>query len=49
MVPTALAMKSNISWDVTPCSLVEISRRLGETYFFHLKGREVNREIKQAP
>jgi hypothetical protein len=30
-----VVMKSSIFWDITPCSLLEVNRRLSETY--HLR------------
>jgi hypothetical protein len=32
-------MKSTICWDVTPCSRLNVNRRLGGTYRIHLQGR----------
>jgi hypothetical protein len=32
-------MKSNIFWDVTPCSSLSFNRRFGETYLLHLQCR----------
>jgi hypothetical protein len=41
-VPMALTVRSTILWDVTPCILVEIHRRLGGKYCLHPQGRRVN-------
>jgi hypothetical protein len=40
-------MKSNIFWDVTPCSLIEVHRRFGGIYCLHIRGRKVSQEINQ--
>lgn len=34
--------KSTISWDVKPCSPVEIHQRFGGTYYLHIKGWKSN-------
>jgi hypothetical protein len=39
-------MDSTLSWDATPCSLIEICRRFGGTYCFHLQGRRVRQGSK---
>jgi hypothetical protein len=39
---TAVAMKSIILWDVTPCSLVEVYMHLRGIYCFHLQCRAVS-------
>jgi hypothetical protein len=36
------AMKSNIFWDITPCSPLKINRRFGGTYRLHLQGRKIS-------
>jgi hypothetical protein len=38
-VLTAVVMKSNIFWDITPCSPLKVNRRFGGTYRLHLQGR----------
>jgi hypothetical protein len=38
-VLTAVVMKSTIFWDISPCSPLEVKRRLGRTYRLHLQGR----------
>jgi hypothetical protein len=32
-IPITVTVKSNIFWDVTPCSSVEVHRRFGRKYF----------------
>jgi hypothetical protein len=44
---TAVAMKSIIFWDVTPCSLLRCHRRFGGTYRLHFQGRRTN--FQQEP
>jgi hypothetical protein len=39
---TAVVMKSTIFWDITPCSPLEVNRRFGGTYRFHLQGRRIS-------
>jgi hypothetical protein len=36
---TILLMKSTISWDKMPCSLLKVNWRFGGTYHLHLQGR----------
>jgi hypothetical protein len=36
-VLTASSMKTTVSWDVAPSSLIEIDRRFGGAYFLHQK------------
>jgi hypothetical protein len=38
---TAVVMKSNIIWDITPCSLLKVNQPFRETYHFHL-GRQIS-------
>jgi hypothetical protein len=33
-----LTMESAVFWDVTPCSLVEVSRHFGGFNYLHLQG-----------
>jgi hypothetical protein len=35
-------MKNSVFWDITPCSPLEIKRRLGGTHRLHLQGRRIN-------
>jgi hypothetical protein len=42
-VLTAVVMKSNIFWDITPCSLLKVNRRFGGTHHLHLQGQKMNR------
>jgi hypothetical protein len=35
-VLSAVTMKNTVSWNVTPCSVVEICRRFGGTNYLHL-------------
>jgi hypothetical protein len=39
-VLTAVAMKSSGFWDITPCSLLKISQRFGETCRLQLQVEE---------
>jgi hypothetical protein len=34
-----VSMKSSIVWDITPCSLLKVNRRLGGTYLLNLQGQ----------
>ena len=43
---TSLLMKNTTFCDVTPCSLVEMYQRFGETYCVHLQLRRVNNTEK---
>jgi hypothetical protein len=38
-VLTTVTMKVAAFWAVMPCSVVEVYRRLGVTYYFHLQSR----------
>jgi hypothetical protein len=40
-------MKDTVFWDITPCSLLKVSRRFGGTCRLHLQGRRISREINQ--
>jgi hypothetical protein len=40
-------MNSTIFWDITPCSLLRVSRRFGRTYRLHVQGRKINRARNQ--
>jgi hypothetical protein len=42
-VLTAVVIKSNLFWDITPCSLLEVNRRFGGKYLRHLQGRRIIR------
>jgi hypothetical protein len=33
---TAVVIKSNIFWDITPCGPLKVNRRFGGTYRLHL-------------
>jgi hypothetical protein len=46
-VLTAVAVKSTLFWDVTPCSPLKVSRRFGVTHHFHLQGRRISRARNQ--
>jgi hypothetical protein len=41
-------MMSIISWDLSPCSLVEVYRRLRHMYCFHLQGRKASLATSQS-
>jgi hypothetical protein len=45
---TASTTKNTVFWDVTPCSLVEIYRRFGETYFLRLQVAEKPNGVQLA-
>jgi hypothetical protein len=45
---TLWGMKSNIFWDITPCSPLNVNRRFGGTYHLHLPGRRINRARNQC-
>jgi hypothetical protein len=45
---TAMVMKSSIFWDITPCSPLEVNRRLGGTCRFHLQGRIISQGRNQS-
>jgi hypothetical protein len=45
---TASTTKNTVFWDVTPCSLVEICRRFGGTYFLHLQVVEKSIRVQLA-
>jgi hypothetical protein len=38
-----------ICWDVTPCSLTDVYRRLGRTYCLRLQGRRVHHKLIRSP
>jgi hypothetical protein len=40
-VYTAVAMKSSIFWDTTPCSPLKVNRRFGGTCRVHVQGRRI--------
>jgi hypothetical protein len=40
-------LKSNIFWDITPCSQLKVNRRFGRTYTLHLLGGRINRARNQ--
>jgi hypothetical protein len=44
MVMTAVNMKNILSWDMSPCSPVELQPRFGRTYYFLGQGRKENNE-----
>jgi hypothetical protein len=46
-VLTAVAMKSIIFWDITPCSPLKVNRLLGGSYRLHLQGRRISRARNQ--
>jgi hypothetical protein len=37
-VLAAVAMKSSVFWDITPCSLLKVNRGFGGIYRFHFEG-----------
>jgi hypothetical protein len=41
-----LYLKSTIFWDITSCSPLKVSRRLGGTYRLHLQGQRIIRVKK---
>jgi hypothetical protein len=40
-------MKNSIFWDITPCSMVKVNRRFGESYLLHLQGLTANQAGSQ--
>jgi hypothetical protein len=46
-IQTAVITKSLVVWDMTPFSLVKISRHLEGTYRLRLQGSRVNQVINQ--
>jgi hypothetical protein len=44
---TAMTINSTAFWRVTPCSLVEVYRRFGGTYYLHLHTRRVTLVISK--
>jgi hypothetical protein len=46
-VLTAVAMKSSVSWDITPCSPVKMSQRFGGTCYLNLQGRRISHARNQ--
>jgi hypothetical protein len=40
-------LKSTIFLDITPCSLLKVNRRFGETYRLYLQGRKISRARNQ--
>ena len=40
-LPTTVTRKTTVFWDVTPCSLVEVAGRFGETFIVHHHGRSM--------
>jgi hypothetical protein len=42
-VLTAVVAKSNIFWDITPCSPLKVNQRFGGTYRLYLQGRRISR------
>jgi hypothetical protein len=40
---TAVVMKSNIVWDITPCIPLKVNRSFGGTYRLHFQGRRISR------
>jgi hypothetical protein len=51
-VLTAVCMKNNISWDETPCSLVDVYRCFVGRCCLHLQGGKINKNTttkKKAP
>jgi hypothetical protein len=45
---TNCKLKSSIFWDITPCSLLKVKRRLGGIYRFHLQGRRISQARNQC-
>jgi hypothetical protein len=47
-VLTAMTVTSTVFWDMTSCSLVEVYRHFGGTYYVHFEGiRRLEPRIKQ--
>jgi hypothetical protein len=44
-VLTAVTMNSTVFWDVMPCSLLEVHRSFGGTYYFHLQDQPSFRNV----
>jgi hypothetical protein len=42
-----MIMKSPIFWDITPCSLLEVSQHLGGICRLHLQGRRISQARNQ--
>jgi hypothetical protein len=42
-----LSLKSDIFWDITPCSPLKVNRRFWGTYRLHLQGRRIIRARNQ--
>jgi hypothetical protein len=38
---TTVTLENTVLWDMTPCSLVEVYRRFGGTYFLYLQSLRV--------
>jgi hypothetical protein len=38
-------MKSSIFWDITPCSLLKVNRRFGETCCLHIQCRRISQSL----
>jgi hypothetical protein len=47
-VLTAVAIKSTIYWDITPCSPLKVNRRFGESFRPHLQVRRTNQARNQC-
>jgi hypothetical protein len=41
------SVTEEISWDMTLCSQVKVSRRFGGTYCLHLQGRRESKKISR--
>jgi hypothetical protein len=46
-VPSNGRIKSNIFWDITPCSPLRVNRRFGGTYRLHLQG--IKNKLSKKP
>jgi hypothetical protein len=46
-VRTAVVMKTSVSWNLTPCSLLKVNRCFGGIFRLHLQGRRLSKERNQ--
>jgi hypothetical protein len=46
---TTVTMIFSVFWGVTPCSLVDVYRRFGGHFCFHLQGRRISKDMGGQP
>jgi hypothetical protein len=46
-VLTAVVMKTSVSWNITPCSLLKVNGCFGGIFSIHLQGRRLSKERSQ--